>query len=102
MIKNCPIGPALPADIPVRHNDTVVNRGNRGFLRQVKKMVSDQMFIPRGNNGDKFFSDDLIAGFLEIPAICLVNKYVGNIGKKPADKFSLVFYDVPVAYFTIQ
>ena len=51
------------------------------------------------NRGYKFFPDDLVAGFIEVPAIGLVDKYMGSVRQEPGDEFRLIFDDIPVPLF---
>lgn len=62
-------------------------------------MVSYKALIFCRNPGHKFFSDDLVAGFIEIPAIGFVDKDMGPVGQEPGDEFCLVFDNIPVPLF---
>ena len=78
-IKNCPVAPALPADLAIGQYDPVGNNGRGMFPGQGGEMVAYQGLVFCRDAGDKFFSDNLIAGFIEIPAIGLVDKDMGPV-----------------------
>ena len=99
-IKDCPVAPALPADLAVSQYDPVGNNGRRMFLGQGSEMFPYQGLVFCQDAGNKFFPDDLVAGFIEIPAIGFVDKDMGTVRQEPGDEFCLVFDNVPVALFT--
>ncbi len=69
-------------------------------LCQRCKMVIEKDQVICGNFGDKFFPDNLIAGFMIIPAIRLIDKDVSTVREEPGDKFRLVFNNIAVSLFT--
>src|SRR4030042_1528153 len=61
VIKNCPIAPALPADLAIRHNDTMVDGGDRVFPCQGQEVIPDKVLFRPGNVRFKFFPNDLVS-----------------------------------------
>src|SRR4030043_2033761 len=64
-------------------------------------MDSDEVLILFRNIRAEPFPKYLPFSFIEIPAVSLIREYVSTIGKKPCDKFCLVFDNVTIMGFTL-